>query len=171
MKDQYIERKKLLKIIIIAIVAIVLAVSVVKYVIYLCTYHQFVSSEMLLFGPAEDGLTNPSFHEEEINPETGMVEQLAEGSVGEYYDKLIITIKGELQTGSFHYILYGDNEKVVFEITLEPGKYYDETYELSNVGGTQNDYFEFAPETKALDEGIYFKFSYQETGFSADFGD
>ena len=125
----------------------------------------------MLFGPAEGGLTTPSFHVEEINPETGMVEQLEEGSSTTYYEKAVITIKGELQAGSFHYILYGDNERVVFEVTLEAGVYYDETYEIYDVGRTQNKYFEYSPETKAVGEGISINTSYQAKGYTRDFGD
>lgn len=172
MKEKYIESKKLYKVIAIVVVAIFLIVSIVKYAIYLCTMHPYSTRSGLYFGPAdEDGVTIPTFDEEDINPETGMVEQLAEGSSTTYYEKAIITVKGELQTGSFHYILYGDNERKVFEITLEEGVYYDETFEVYDIGCTQNNYFEYEPETKALDDGILIDKTYYAKGYTRDFGD
>ncbi|MGN0166250.1 MAG: hypothetical protein ACI39R_08725 [Lachnospiraceae bacterium] len=135
------------------------------------TYHPYSRRGALLFGPPEDGLTNPSFYEEEINPETGMVEQLSEGSSSTYYEKAVVTIKGELEAGSFRYILYGENDHVVFERTFEPGVYYDESFEVYDIGHKQDQYLEFAPETKAKGDGIAIDITYYARGYTRDFGD
>lgn len=118
----------------------------------------------------EQGNMMPLYEEEELDTETGIVTTMVYGSNKPQIEKAIITVKGELSTGSLHYILYGDNDAAVLDITLQAGVPYDEVYEVGYVGFTHNECYEFPVETRAKDEEIVITVTGMARGFTIDFG-
>lgn len=171
MNNNYIERNKLLKNIVIGIIALIVIVSIVFYAVYIFSYHEYCYSESELFVALdENGLMVPSCNEEDINPETGMAEVEYESETNPGIEKGVLTIKGELSKGSFRYVLYNEEDDVVLDVTFEAGTYYNETYELENIGSKYIEFFEYEPETLAKGEGIIMTLSGMAKGYSLEFG-